>query len=479
MELVQQFKAPRKSLGDIDAEATATLIAAAADVALVIDREGIIRDVAFGSNDLALEGYSEWLGQSWLETVTVESRSKIDMLLREAGKQAISKPRQLNHPSTRGTADVPVLYSVVQIGQEGRVVALGRDLRKMAALQQRLLDAQQSIEREYQRLRQAETRYRLLFHMASEAVLILDAESQKVMEANPAAGKLMGAAARQLIGRIFPEGLDKGSAQQVQAMLNTVRAAGRADDMPVLSADGTREYLISASLFRQDNASYFLVRLSPLRGEPGAATVPKLKSKLLEVVEMLPDGFVVVNPAGEILTANRAFLDFVQLTSEEQVRGEHLERWFGRANVELDVVMNNLRANGSLRMFPTVLRGEFDSVVEVEVAAVSVPSGDTPCFGFTFRPASNAETAKPAGAPHLPKSIAQLSELVGRVPLKDLVQETTDVIERMCIEAALELTGDNRASAAEMLGLSRQSLYVKLRRHGLGDLNSEVDTPES
>ena len=50
------------------------------------------------------------------------------------------------------------------------------------------------------------------------------------------------------------------------------------------------------------------------------------------------------------------------------------------------------------------------------------------------------------------------------------MRETTDVIERLCIEAALELTRDNRASAAEMLGLSRQSLYVKLRRYGLGDL---------
>jgi DNA-binding NtrC family response regulator len=37
----------------------------------------------------------------------------------------------------------------------------------------------------------------------------------------------------------------------------------------------------------------------------------------------------------------------------------------------------------------------------------------------------------------------------------------------MCIEAALELTHNNRASAAEMLGLSRQSLYVKLRRFGI------------
>ena len=33
----------------------------------------------------------------------------------------------------------------------------------------------------------------------------------------------------------------------------------------------------------------------------------------------------------------------------------------------------------------------------------------------------------------------------------------------------LELTGDNRAAAAEMLGLSRQSLYVKLKRFGVGD----------
>jgi DNA-binding NtrC family response regulator len=66
-----------------------------------------------------------------------------------------------------------------------------------------------------------------------------------------------------------------------------------------------------------------------------------------------------------------------------------------------------------------------------------------------------------------------LTELIGRVALKDLVREATDVIERLCIEAALELTGDNRASAAEVLGLSRQSLYVKLRRYGLGPLTPE------
>ena len=41
------------------------------------------------------------------------------------------------------------------------------------------------------------------------------------------------------------------------------------------------------------------------------------------------------------------------------------------------------------------------------------------------------------------------------------------MIERLCIESALDMTGNNRASAAAMLGLSRQSLYVKLHRYGM------------
>ena len=59
------------------------------------------------------------------------------------------------------------------------------------------------------------------------------------------------------------------------------------------------------------------------------------------------------------------------------------------------------------------------------------------------------------------------------MPLKELVRESTDVIEALCIEEALTLTHDNRASAAELLGLSRQSLYAKLRRYGIGGSGEE------
>jgi hypothetical protein len=64
-------------------------------------------------------------------------------------------------------------------------------------------------------------------------------------------------------------------------------------------------------------------------------------------------------------------------------------------------------------------------------------------------------------------ALAGLASLVGTAPLKTLVASTRDTIERMCIEAALRLTNNNRAAAARTLGISRQALYLKLERYGL------------
>ena len=114
-------------------------------------------------------------------------------------------------------------------------------------------------------------------------------------------------------------------------------------------------------------------------------------------------------------------------------------------------------------------------MTDVEISATMVPHGDRPFLGFTIRDVGRRLNGESRNKKELPRSVGQLTELVGRVPLKDIVGETTDLIEQLCIEAALELTRDNRASAAEMLGLSRQSLYVKLRRYGVGDLPSDAD----
>lgn len=475
---LKPFASPKTSIGGLDVDATAQLIAAAADVALVVDRDGVIRDVAFGSDELSQEANDSWVGQPWTRIVTVESRPKVEALLREAAWPASHKWRHVNHPSSTGI-DVPVLYSALQVGNGGdeRVIAFGRDLRSIAALQQRLVDAQQSIERDYFRLRQLETRYRMLFQMSTEPVLIVDAATQKVVEANPAATQLLGRTPKGVLGRSFPEGFDDSSTQAIQMMLSSVRAAGRADDVRVRLAESGHDFVVSASLVRQENSSLFLVRLSAQRAESATSTVPRA---VLRAVENAPDGFVLTDTEGRILTANHAFIDLAQLATEEQARGESLERWLGRPGVDFKVLIVNMRQHGSVRLFATTLRGEQGSTVEVEISGVASLQGDQPCLGFILRSIGRRlESADPRAGRQLPRSVEQLTELVGRVSLKDLVRESTDLIERLCIEAALELTADNRASAAEMLGLSRQSLYVKLRRYGLGDLGAEGERLDS
>lgn len=474
--LVQMFKSPKESLGDLGALSAAKLIAAATDVAVVVDTAGVIRDVAFNKDELSLDldGHGRWLGSSFVETVTSETRIKVRELLRDAVARKASGWRQVNHPSPSGE-DIPVLYSAIDIGRDDRFIVVGRDLRQLAVMQQRLISAQQSMERDYARLRHAETRYRLLFQVASEAVMLVDAQSQAIVDANPAALALFDASAPQLLKSTLPGRFEAADAQAVQNLLGDVRATGRDGAIEVRVGNGRSPCRLSASLFRQEHASLFLVRLSA-QGPIAEASTLKATSTLLRYFEHAPDGMAITQHDGRVLRANTAFLEMAQLNNEEQARGELLDRWLGRAGIDFGVALANLRQSGSLRLFATVLRGAYGASAEVEVSAVSLAEGDDkPSLGFAIRNVEKRISGATTSHGELPRSMAQLTEMIGRVPLRELVRETTDVIEKLSIEAALELTGDNRASAADMLGLSRQSLYVKLRRFGLAEHAPEED----
>ncbi len=483
--LVKTFASPDSSLGGLDAQSVATLIATASDVALIVDADGTIRDVAFQSDELSrdLDTSAGWIGRKLASTVVADSVPKVTHLLVDAAT-ANAKPkwRHLNHANAAG-GSVPVLYCAVQAGQDGRLVAFGRDLRAMSLLQQRLVTAQETLERDYARMREAEARYRLLFQMSSEAVLIVDPVRHRVVEANPAARALLGAQAEKppgqtfvnqvlvdqtLVNQTMTQLFSRDTLESVIAHLGAIRADGQAEEFTARLAAGDEPVLVSASLFRQENATLFLVRI--IQAAHPAQRTPDAKRNLLRLVESAPDGFVVTDSTGNILTANNAFLEMAGLAGEELARGESLDRWVGDSGVELDVLITTLRQRGSVRFFTTTVRGEDARSAKVEISAVAIGNGGQPSFGFAIRNIGPRLQVDAPAAHAMPRSVEQLTELIGRVPLKELVRESTDRIEKLCIEAALELTGDNRASAAEMLGLSRQSLYVKLRRYGLGDL---------
>lgn len=460
----------KDSLGALNAVDSSKLISAIADIALVMDSKGLIRDVAFGNDVTPRDDVEGWRGRPWIDTVAAESRPKIVEMLRDAAAKNPPRWRHVNHYSPASGENLPIRYFAIQAGRNGRIIAIGRDLRALVKPQQKLMDAQAALERETWRLRLAETRYRLLFEISSEAVLIIDAASLKIVEANPAAVQLTRRSLRRVVGRSFTDLFAANQGAAIHSLLTSVSISGRGENVRARLAEDSLECVISASLFRQENSSHYLIRLLPVRPQSAESEHSSAKDALLRIVDQLPDGFVVTDSDWRILCANPAFLDMAHLATEEYARTATLEQFVDPQGVAFSVLIAHLREHGSVRNFATTLHSKHGIVEAVEITAVSAPDGDQPCFGFTVRRGARPQAINTIERP-ANRSVEQLTELIGRVPLKDLVRESTDIVERLAIKAALELTKDNRASAADMLGVSRQSLYVKMRRHGLGELD--------
>lgn len=481
---------------ELDAAQAQALIDVAGDIALVLDGEGTVLDVRARDRELHKTAKRAWVGRAWADTVTVESRDKVADLLAAALADAPSAPRQVNHPAAAGP-DLPVLYSAVRLaGAAGgrtpaRLVAIGRDLRDNVMLQRRLVDAQQSMERDYWRFREAETRYRNLFQASTEAVLIADGRSLRVVEANPAALALLAGGAKaapKVIDVPLVSLFGADAAEPLAAAVASARSVGQHERLTVALAASKLAVTVSLASFRQEQASFLLVRLLPAAAPSEPARDGRTHGRGANdawgglgfeaaFVRQASDALAFTDASGRVIAVNRAFARLTQLSSEDQARGQSLDRWLGRTGVELAVLLANLRdqpQGGSAGLFATELRGALGLVTEVEIAA-TVLDGGAAAFAFALRDVGRrlapSETALPT---KVPASVQQLTELVGRVPLKQIVAETSDLIERLSIETALSMTKDNRAMAAQLLGLSRQSLYVKLRRFGIGGL--EPDT---
>lgn len=458
---------PDPITGRFDPVAVWILVRSIGDIALVVDSGGVVVDLALGSEGLAAELDADWVGKPWADTVTAETRPQLESLLHPLGEQPRADWRQVVHRGRTGRS-IPIQYRVVDVDPDGRILAVGRELQAVASLQEQLVDAQQALERDYWRYRQMETRYRLLFQSVSEPVLIVDAVLRRVVEANPAAVSELGDTPARIVGRTFPEGFDAEGTQSIETLLGSVLATGRADSVKARRSGSEEDLLVSASLLRQDDRELFVVRLGALAGESGHDAFPADDARLIRAVGSAPEGIVLTDAEGDILSGNRAFLDQVEVPTEHEVRGQSMDRWLGRAGIDLNVLLGTLRQHGSLRLFKTTMRGQYGTVLEAEISAAAVADAEKPFCALFIRDVGRRLGREPPADGGLPAWVAEFTDRVGSAPLRDLVRESTDVIERLCIQAALKLTGGNRASAAELLGLSRQSLYVKLARHGVG-----------
>ncbi|MEY2687094.1 MAG: transcriptional regulator PpsR [Pseudomonadota bacterium] len=452
------------ALASLAPELAETFVSIASDIALVIDPDGVIRNVAQGAAPL-MRSADAWVGKAFVDTVTNETRGKIQQLLTEVGQQGVSRKREVNLPGAEGL-DIPVAFAAIRLGEHGPVLAVGRDLRAIAAIQQRFIDAQQELEREYWQQRQAEARYRLLFQVATDAVMVVDAATLKLIEANRAASHLLGITPDRLVGLGACECIDAVSRSAVEQLLATARSSGRPSELRArLNSRPDMAVDISATPFRAtvDGAGALLLLVRVRTAEPQAQE----PNRLADLVERTPDAVVITDSSGRVQMANPAFvLMCPHATNEQQVRGRLLTEVLGDPSHRLADLVGEVRDQGIASQV-RISVGPAASPLDVEISATLLDEGDQVCLGFTLRRQDAADPIGLRPIDDLVSAVEMLSDQLGRVSLPELVQEFSYVAERHLMRVALARSQGQAAAAADWLGITPESLALRVQRHGL------------
>lgn len=453
----------------IGADYLASVVAAAADLSVLVSEDGTVAEVMLNPAQMAHLRLPDWTGRPVTDCLTGESQSKF-----KAARAALMdgtpprRPIELNHVLPNGQ-ELPVRYAVMP-HPEGGFMMLGRDLSAIAETQAQLVQAQMSLEQGYEARREYDARYRLLMRSVHDPIIFASASDGTISDLNEPAASLLGGTREGLIGQGLAAEFDECDRAEMMERLMDAAGSDGARSLRLTARRSGREVELAAQMFRAAGERSLLCRLTAQAD--GTETPAGLARDLGVMFERTADAILFTDLRGEILSCNDAFLDLVNAAQAAEVKSQNITSYFGRGRVDLNVIVENARRAGQMRLYATKIMTELGGATPVEISVTYLNDRSEPVLAYLVRDASRSEALRggqPNGAPDNARSVM---ELVGSATLKEIVAETTDVVEKMCIETAVNLTRNNRVAAAEMLGLSRQSLYVKLRKYDLLNRNT-------
>ncbi len=455
-----------------------SVAATLSDIVLVIEVSGRIVSASSNPNQRSFGELPRWSGLDIVQVSDPDTlpklRERLDALAARArrGERAAQTWCEVTHRLEDGTR-VPVRYSLHWLNERDTVVMLGRDQRPMIEVQQQLVSAQIALERDFETQREIDTRYRLLMDVTQDAILLVATGTRRVVDVNHNAAALLGAARGDLVGSDIL--LEFEGPRQSELMDTLAASAGTdiANPVEVQARRSQKRLLIHPKVFRAAGERLVLCRLDEAgSGQSGTNAPDPLAANLRQLFYKGVDGIVFTDKDGIILAASESFLNLTDTSTLSAMRGRSLADYLARGTVDLKVLLDNARRAGHLRMYSTKVTTDFDGQVAVDISATWLNDRTNPVMALVVRDASRSEALR-STMTTTDSNMRNVLDLVGSSSLKDIVAETTNVVEKICIETAVELTRNNRVAAAEMLGLSRQSLYVKLRKYGL--LNRDED----
>ncbi|NCQ25363.1 MAG: transcriptional regulator PpsR [Rhodobacteraceae bacterium CG17_big_fil_post_rev_8_21_14_2_50_63_15] len=446
-----------------------SLIEQAFDIAVFVDDALTVTAISVSPDAPSLGCLDHWIDRDFQSFLTIESREKFALRIAQmrANPSIAPRPIELNHKDNANW-EFPVRYTLHrESGREG-ILLLGRDMQPLAEIQQRLVREQIAREQEVEKLRGVETCYRVVLEASETPLVLVEPDSGRIRDINSTAAHILGSKRDMLTGNSFAQAFE---GQRRDNFADQLKASAASDDMTgveaVVRRNGRMVRLIP-HLFRASGEILMLCTLTVIEEEDAAR--PESSQSLSALFEASSDAIVLTDGNGAIRDANEGFLVLADAAQLRDVQGRSMADFLSRGTVDLKLILDNTRKTGRMRSYTATLQSVVGTRAAVDISAANlrVRTADLG-FGLIIRDVTprDAPLVQDSGAAVSDEAMRNVMDLVGTASLKELVSATSDVVEKMCIETAVRLTNNNRVAAAEMLGLSRQSLYVKLRKYGL------------
>lgn len=429
-------------------ELAQTFVSLSSDIALVLDEAGVIQSVAQSGSQPMAPSADQWIGRPWADTVATPMRRKVEAMLHDVNSTGLARRREISH-SGSGGADIPVAYTAIRLGRNGPVIAVGRDLRAIAAIQQRFLDAQQDLERGYWKARQAESQERQLYQVLSDGVLSVEAESLKIVRANRSIASRLGGMTA-LAGRAVDALFDHRSRGAVRELMTSARSSGRPAELRARLIGDPVTCSVAAMPFRAGDEQRLLVRLrsaaSPLAPAAGGQR----------------EAAAVADSSGRVLTCDASFIALLGARDDTELAGRPLADWLGATAEEIEALLREVRLEGLAEREAMLLKtGGHGSV---GISATWLTEGDRECIGLVLWQAAPRVAALEDAQAAFAEAWTRLSEQLGTTPLPEMLRQATALAEQHFIRIALQRSAGSAQAAASLLGISEGSLEQRRAR---------------
>ncbi|MEM1066587.1 MAG: transcriptional regulator PpsR, partial [Pseudomonadota bacterium] len=237
------------------------IISTAGDIGIVISDIGHILSVLVNPAHQQFRNLDHWEGRDIRDFLATESVAKLDAQLTAFSTgSGDARPMELNHTDS-GEWEFPIRYTLHQIGPDGALLMLGRDLRPIAEMQQQLVKAQLALERDYEEQREYDTRFRVVMDASREAFVFIALSSGRITDLNSMAAGLLGASIPDLQNSGFAQEFDAKRKGELIDQLADMAISERTKPIELIARRTRKRLAVSPVIFRAAGERFLLCRL--------------------------------------------------------------------------------------------------------------------------------------------------------------------------------------------------------------------------